>query len=226
MNAELRRQHARALLDAVHPAHCGALPAALVERARLSATGRRYLARAAIGTAPAVFAPDHERWQAWQDDEPWLRWPQARLQAFTLVLGTLALAPALRMLVERQAVLFARTALGMENWRRAQTANPWAGQPPESVRQMGSAVLQRCGRDAQALREALHERGKIEFLAHAERRHASLAARLALAYARVPGRACRGEAWLPSSAVPALLVEQQTLDEEASALVAVEGQSA
>ena len=218
MNVEcsVRQRHARAMLDAMHPARCGDLPEPLLQVARQSKIGRRHLARAAVRCAPDVFAPDHERWQPWQDDEPWLQWPQARLHAFTQTLGALALGPALRMIVERSAVLFVRSALGVENWRRAQSANPWPGTPPEAVRQMGDAVLQRCGRDAQALSGAIYERGKIEFLGYAERRHQSLAARLALSYAQTPARSCRAECWLPTSTVPALLVEQQTLDEEAS----------
>lgn len=221
MNAEahLRQQHARALLDAVHPLRCGDLPEPLLQRARQSALGRRHLARAALRNAPEVFVPDHERWQPWLDDEPWLQWPQARVHTFTQVLGAIAFGPALRMIVERNAVLFVRGALGLDNWRRAQGMNPWPGAAPEVIRQMGDAILQRCGRDAQALSDAVYERGKIEFLGHAERKHANLAARLALAYAQAPIRA-KGECWLPAAAVPALLVEQQTLDAEASLTIA------
>jgi len=224
MNVEssTRQQHARALLDAVHSARCGDLPDALLHHARHSPLGRRHLARAALRSAPEVFAPDQERWQPWLDDEPWLQWPQARVDAFTQMLGAISLGPALRMIVERSTVLFVRGALGLVHWRRAQSVNPWPGVAPEAVRQMGDAVLQRCGRDAQALSDAVYERGKIEFLGHAERKHASLAARLALSYAQAPARA-KGECWLPAAAVPALLVEQQTLDAEASLAIA-EGQ--
>lgn len=222
----VRQQHARALLDAVHPTRCGDFPEPLLQMARQSPIGRRHLVRAALRSAPDVFVPNHERWQPWQDDEPWLQWPQSRLHAFTQMLGALALGPALRMIVERNAVLFVRNALGIENWRRAQTANPWAGQAPEVVRQMGDAVLQRCGSDPLALNDAIYDRGKIEFLAHAERKHESLAARLALAYAQTPARPCKAENWLPSSAVPALLVEQQMLDaEKLTEPVAAEGQT-
>ncbi|GLQ87837.1 hypothetical protein [Dyella flagellata] len=228
MNVECseRQRHARALLDAVHPAHCANVPEPLLQRALQSPVGRRHLARTVLRQAPDVFAPDHERWQAWQDDEPWLQWPQARLYAFTRELGAISLGPALRMLVERNAVLFVRDALGLATWRRAQSAQPWPGSAPEAVRQMGSAVLQRCGRDGQALSDAVHGRGMIEFLGHAERRDERLAARLALAYAQAPLRPCRGDCWLPNAAIPALLVEQQALDEEASvALVAAEGRT-
>lgn len=225
VECSLRQRHARALLDAVHPAYCGDFPEPLLQRARHSPIGRRHLVKAALRYAPAVFAPDHERWQRWQDDEPWLQWPQARLQAFTQELGVLAFGPALRMIVERSAVLFVRNALGVENWRRAQNVNPWPGQAPEAIRHMGAAVLQRCGRDAHALKEEVYARGKVEFLGHAERRDESLAARLTLAYAQVPARPCKTDCWLPATAVPALLVEQETLDAEASAaaLASTEG---
>jgi hypothetical protein len=229
MNVEcsVRQRHAQAMLDAMHAARCGDFPETLLHAAWRSPVGRRHLARAAVRCAPDVFTPDQERWQPWQDDEPWLQWPQARVHAFTQTLGALALGPALRMIVERSAVLFARSALGVENWRRAQSANPWPGSAPEAVRQMGDAVLQRCGRDAHALSEAVYERGKIEFLGHAERKHESLAARLALSYAQTPARPCRAECWLPTSTVSALLVEQQALDEEASIeRVATEGRIA
>ena len=221
MNVEssLRQQHARALLDAVHPARCGSFPEALLQHARGSALGRRQLARAALRNAPDVFAPSHERWQPWLDDEPWLQWSQARVHTFTQMLGAIAFGPALRMIVERSTVLFVRGALGLDNWRCAQGMNPWPGAAPEAVRQMGDAVLQRCGHDANALSDAVYERGKIEFIGHAERRHASLAARLALAYAQAPVRA-KGECWLPAAAVPALLVEQQALDAEAALAIA------
>lgn len=204
----------------MHPVHCGDFPEPLLEKARHSVAGRRHLARAALRAMPDVFAPDHERWQSWYADEPWLQWPQTRLQAFTLELGAIALGPALRMLVERNAVLFARNALGMETWRRALDVNPWPGPSPEAIRRMGEAVLQRCGNDAHAWKDEVCQRGKIEFIGHAERRHEILAARLALAYAQTPARPCKTDCWLPASAVPALLVEQESLDAEAEDLTA------
>lgn len=226
MNVEysLRQQHARAVLDGLHPVHCGDLPEPLLSRAQHSRMGRRHLARAALRCAPDVFAPDYERWQRWLDDEPWLQWPQSRLQTFAQKLGAIALGPALRMIVERTTVLSIRSALGTENWRCAQSVNPWPESAPEAIRHMGEAVLQRCGSDAHALRAAVHERGKVEFIGHAERRHESLAARLALAYAVVPAGSCKGECWLPASTVPMLLAEQSLLDAEASTeLAAAEG---
>jgi hypothetical protein len=196
------------LLDSLHPARCPALPAPLLERARASALGRRHIVRAALHAAPAVFAPDQGRWRTWEDQEPWLRWTCAELEAFTRELGALAFGPALRIAVERSEVLFLREALGLEVWRRAQSADIWGGPAPEAVRHMGRAVMQRCGRDAAALRAAVFERGEIEFLAHAGRRDPRLAERLALAYATAPVLPCIKECWLPAAAVPAVLAAQ------------------
>lgn len=220
MSAEraMRRQHARAVLDGLHPVHRGDWPAALGERARYSALGRRYLARSAMQAVPAVWAPDQERWRAWQEQEPWLLWPHARVAAFTRELGAIALGPALRLLVERNAVLFVRETLGLEPWRRSQSVNPWREQAPEAVRHMGQAVLQRCERDAASLSAAIDERGSIEFLGHAERAGPALAARLAGAYAVPPPSPCSKECWLPSYAVADLLREHAAHDRAATVM--------
>lgn len=220
--ATLRRRHAQALLNGLHPAHFGAVPGTLLESARHSPTGRRMLARVALRRASALFAPDQERWQTWQDSESWLGWSSSRLQSFTRLLGAIALGPALRMAVERQAVLFFREALGQEHWRQAQLAAPWQGPAPDAVRQMGAAVLRRCGRDAAMLGAAVHERGQIEFLSHAERRDSDLAARLALSYAQLPATPCSKESWLPAGTVADLLTAEAALDAAAPLATAAE----
>jgi len=219
----IRRQHAQALLDGLHPRHRGDWPAALAERARYSVLGRRHLARSAMQSVPTVWAPDQERWQTWHEQEPWLLWPHARVAAFTRELGAIALGPALRLLVERDAVLFVRETLGMDHWRRSQSVNPWREQAPEAVRHMGQAVLQRCERDAAALSAAIDERGSIEFLGHAERAGPALAERLAGAYAIPPPSPCSKECWLPPHAVAALLRERAAHD-RASAVMASEAE--
>lgn len=223
MNAEraLRRQHALSALDGLHPARCGTPPEALLERARTSPLGRRHLARAALRMQPQVFAPDHERWEAWAAEAPWLYWPQPALDAFTRELGAIALGPAVRVTVERGEVLFLREALGLDDYRRAQAADPWHGPAPEAVRNMGRALIQRCVRDVPALREEAYERGKIEFLGHAGRCDARLAERLALAYATAPALPCAKEAWLPAATVPALLAARVTPPADESATEAL-----
>ena len=188
----------------------------------MSALGRRHLARAMLRAEPKVFEPAHERWAAWAADEPWLAWPQPELDAFTRELGAIAFGPAVRVTVERGEVLFLREALGLDGWRRAQSADPWNGPAPEAVRHMGRAVIQRCERDVQALRDAVFERGKIEFLGHAGRRDARLADRLALAYATAPALPCAKESWLPASTVPSLLAARtQPAEGDAPAMEAL-----
>jgi hypothetical protein len=208
----VRRQQAQALLDGLHAGHFGELPQALHDQARHTALGRRVLARMALRRVPALFAPDQERWQTWDASESWMHWPPSRLQSFTRTLGVLSLGPALRVIVERQAVLFVREVLGADAWRQAQLALAWKGNPPEAIRQMGAALLHRCGRDAQALLDAVDERGRIEFIGHAERRHAELATRLVLVYAQAPSRPCSRETWLPLSTVADLLAAEAATD--------------
>lgn len=207
----MRQCHAQALLDGLHPQHCGDYPTTLLERARYSALGRRHLTRAALARAPDLFAPDQERWQAWQESQPWLLWPQSQLVGFTRELGALSLAPALRVVLERNAVLFLREAIGGELWRLVQIADPWRGRSSETIRLMGNALLQRCGKNAESLRSALFERGKIEFLGHAERTDAALAARLGQAYAAIPAEPCARECWLPADAVAQRLAQHVAL---------------
>lgn len=207
-----RQQQARALLDGMHAAQFGALPEPLLIAARSSALGRRMLARTVSRRLPGLFAPDQERWQSWQTSEGWLQWPPSRLESFTRTLGAMALGPALRMIVERCTVLFVREVLGQDHWRQAQLATPWKGSPPEAIRQMGAIVLRRCGNDPGALSAAILERGQIEFIGHAERRHPELAARLALGYAHVPTTPCSKETWLPFNAVADLLATEAATD--------------
>jgi hypothetical protein len=208
----VRRQQARALLDGLHAGHFGELPDALLESARTSELGRRVLARMALRRVPGLFAPNHERWHAWSASETWMHWPPSRLQSFTRTLGVLSLGPALRVIVERQAVLFVRDVLGLDAWRQAQQALAWKGNPPEAIRQMGAALLHRCGRDADALMSAIDERGRIEFVGHAERRDPELATRLSLAFAQSPSRPCSRETWLPLSTVSDLLAAEAATD--------------
>lgn len=210
-----RQQHAQAVLDSLHPAHFAGVPSALLEQARRSRLGRRHLLRTALADAAPVLAPDQERWQSWEDSQPWLRWTQAQLRAFTFELGAMALAPAMRVLIQRSEVLFLRDALGADTWHRVQHTVVWA-RAPEAVQHMGSALLRRCRHDAAAVRDAVFERGKIEFLGHVERSGAMLAERLRLAYAQAP-TSCLKECWLPTGVLSALLAEQaEQIDRQAA----------
>lgn len=191
---------AAAALDVVHPAHFAGIPRGLCERALRSRCGRRRLAGMAHRIAPDVFAPGGVDWNAWLPTHPWLRWSRPQIEWATRLLGVFALAPALRVTLERKRVLLLRAAVGADAWRAMQAFDPWKGTPPEAVRHMGAARLRRCGDDEAAIRDATMERGIIEFVGHVERADATLAQRLRLAYARDIPPACSPERWLPDGA--------------------------
>lgn len=155
--------------------------------------------------------PGQARWDAWVPSAPWLVWSRETLCDFTHVLGVVALGPALRVILQRDRVLFLREATGSEAWRVMQAHDPWHRAPPETVRHLGCALLRRCGGDGDALQTALFRRGLIEFTGHAERADELLAARLRLSFVeQLPGQ-CGKECWLPAEAVDQLLSEQHAV---------------
>ncbi len=104
----------QALLAEVDPAWHGtdaatALPAALLDRARASALGRRLLAGAlAAGPAANLLAPSPGDGCAALIE----RWPRRRLALLYRDLGALAYAPAIRGEIGRNAVRRLKAALG------------------------------------------------------------------------------------------------------------------
>lgn len=196
-------------LDAMHPTRFAGLPAALSQRALRSRLGRRQLFALALQASPRVFTAEREPWQAWAGSHPWLRWTQCQMQTCARSLGAIALGPALKVVLERDAVLFLRGAVGNDAWRVMQQANPWHGPAPDTVRSLGAAVIRDCGTDAAAVAAAVSRRGAVELIGHAERESALLAERARLAYAPGLPDACARECWLPVGAVAPLLEEQR-----------------
>lgn len=196
------------MLDVVHPARFAGMPPALTARALASRRGRRFLYARARRLAPDVFRPDADTWNVWLSSAPWLAWPRTQLHAFAHVLGVVALGPVLRVVLQRDRVLFLRRVAGDEVWHTMQTHDAWDGSPPESVRHMGAALLRRCGEDASSLRDAIHRRGSIEFIGHAERDNALLAQRLRMSFMDAPPEADDRQCWLSSRVVGTLLSEQ------------------
>lgn len=195
------------VLDTLHPARFADLPATLVGQALGCRSGRRFLYRRASLAAPDVFVPERACWSHWLAGSPWLAWPRGELAGFAHVLGVVAMAPALRVILQRDKVLFLRRVAGESPWRVMQRQDPWDGAPPEAVRHLGSALLRRCGDEEDVLRSALLRRGAIEFIGHAERTDALLASRLRLSFVGALPEACAGECWLPTQAVDGLLQE-------------------
>lgn len=194
-------------LDVVHPAHFAGMPHVLVQRGLQSRHGRRLLYRRACRLDPEVFQPRSDGWDDWVPAAPWLAWPRGRLEHFARLLGVTAVGPALRIILQRDKVLFLRRVAGEEAWRLMQAHDPWDGPAPETVRHLGSALLRRAGTDAAALADAFVRRGTIEFVGHADRTAPLLARRLRLAFAGDVDASCARECWLPAPAVDRLVAE-------------------
>lgn len=203
------RNPAAMALDAMHPTRFAGVPATLSQRALHSRQGRRRLFGMAQQVSPQVFTAEREPWQAWAGSHPWLHWTQCRMQTCARCLGAIALGPALKVILERDVVLFLRGAVGNDAWRVMQQADPWHGPAPDGVRRRGAAVIRACGNDAAAVAAAVSRRGAMELVGHAERESALLAERARLAYASDLPSACASECWLPTEAVAPLLEEQR-----------------
>jgi len=195
-------------LDVTHPATFAGVPATLSRRALQTRLGRRHLFKLALPSHPRVFNATRESWQARVADHPWLCWTQPELQTAAHVLGAIALGPALKMVLERDAVLFLRGAVGSDAWRIMQQADPWHGPAPESVRRQGATALQAAGNDATAVTATVRRRGAVELVGHAGRDTALLGERMRLAYAMTLPSECAAQCWLPSEAVVSLIDAQ------------------
>lgn len=203
------RPPAAMALDAMHPTRFAGVPAALSQRALRSRQGRRQLFGMALRVSPHVFTAEREPWQTLAKTHAWLHWAQCRMQTCARCLGAIALGPALKVILERDAVLFLRDAVGQEAWRVMQQSDPWQGPAPDTVRRLGAALIADCGRDAAAVAAAVSRRGATELVGHAERESALLAERMRLAFPSGLPSACTGECWLPAEAVAPLLEAQR-----------------
>lgn len=111
------------------PAGGAPLDVQLIHRARGSALGERMLARwLATGPAAALLAPTPQR----EIGSTAVRWPRARLGPFLRDLGVLAMAPAIRAEVGRDAVRRLKQALG-NSYLLALDRTVWDGRVPAEV---------------------------------------------------------------------------------------------
>jgi|SRR5690554_4200762 len=171
----------RALLAEVDPGWLEAsgapLDAALAERARDSALGRRLLAGwLARGPAASLLAPDPVR----DPGDMRRRWPRPRLDALCRDLGLLAHAPPIRAEVRREPVRRLKSALG-HSYMLALDRNVWDGSlPPDRLQALGagfsSAMAETMAGDDPAPLFAVFDRqGRAELRAWARRRDPALA---------------------------------------------------
>ncbi len=110
----------------------------LIARARGSALGERLLARwLAAGPAAALLAPTPQR----EIGQAAVRWPRSRLGPFLRDLGVLAMAPAIRAEVGRDAVRRLKQALG-NSYLLALDRTVWDGRVPAETQLALGAALQ------------------------------------------------------------------------------------
>lgn len=139
----------------------------LLARARASALGERLLARwLAAGPAPALLAPTPQR----EIGQAAVRWPRSRLAPLLRDLGVLAMAPAIRAEVGRDAVRRLKQALG-SSYLLALDRTVWNGRVPAQTRLALGAALHTAllaGDDEHAALYALFDRqGRAELRAWA-----------------------------------------------------------
>lgn len=139
----------------------------LLARARGSALGERVLARwLAAGPAQHLLAPTPQREIA----QAVVRWPRERLLPFLRDLGVLAMAPAIRAEVGREAVRRLKQALG-NSYLLALDRTVWDGRVPAEMQlALGSALhaaLRQQDEGHDALYALLDRQGRAELRAWA-----------------------------------------------------------
>lgn len=118
---------------------------ALLRRARGSALGERILARWLLqGHAAALLAPQPQR----DIGAAAVRWPRAKLRPFLRDLGVLAMAPAIRAEIGRDAVRRLKQQLG-NSYLLALDRTVWdARVPAETMLQLGAELAAALRADA------------------------------------------------------------------------------
>lgn len=147
---------------------------ALVRRARASALGERILARWLMQVhAAALLAPQPQREIAASA----VRWPRAKLAPLLRDLGVLAMAPAIRAEVGRDAVRRLKQLLG-NSYLLALDRTVWDGRvAAESLMQLGAelaAALKSDAADGAAVYAMLERHGRAELRAWSAEHDAAL----------------------------------------------------
>ncbi len=190
----------KSTLDGAHASRFGDMPAALVERARISLIGRRMLALRIERSAPEMFDLSAANEAEWISRNPVALFSGERLRGAALDLGALAFSPALRSRVDRSEVLRLREAIGAARVSFALGTDPWSGAVPDDVRHCAMAGIGRVIDNAAAITELLRQRGRVELFTWAANRHPLLAERIKLAFP-VASAGERRDAWLPARTV-------------------------
>ena len=188
-------------LDEADAGWFGTLAPVVVERARRSRLGRRLLSRrlAAHG-APVLFGTLPRSTPQSIAVSTWAAWPSLRLREIACDLGAIALAPALRAVVRREAVLRVRAVLGEPRYALALAS---AGHVDGGSDREHRVLAKSLASDA-ALATAVRRLGFSEFLAFARAVHPACAERLLIGEA--PGSIAETRlAWLDGARVATYL---------------------
>ena len=186
-----------AALDEADAGWFGGVAPALVERARASRLGRRLLSRRlASHGGPVLFGTLPRSTPQSIAVSTWAVWPSQRLRAIAWDLGAIALGPALRAVVRREAVLRVRSVLGEERYALALAAAPNVATTADREHR----VLSKSLASDEVLGAAVRRLGFGEFVAFARAVHPACAERVLLGEA--PGSVPETKlAWLDASRV-------------------------
>lgn len=159
---------------------------ALVSRARVSALGERVLASwLAAGPGAALLGPTPER----EVGTVAVRWPREKLAPFVRDLGILAMAPAIRAEIGRDAVRRLKQSLG-NSYLLALDRTVWDGKvAPGSLPAMAAALrtaLPADGQGPETLYVLFDRQGRSELRAWGARHDRALGEWIALLYPREP----------------------------------------
>ena len=184
-----------AALDDTHPSWFPGIDENLLERARASPLGRRWLAsRLAEEGAPILFSnprPPDSAAAAALAEHGWLLPRLGAAAELCFELGVYGLAPALRASISREVVARVRRVVG--DARYQQVLRMPSRTAPSTV---NAATSLKLPDDDLALRERLMAQGVTELVALAASSHAALAERVRVAFGREIAR-LNLKAWLP-----------------------------
>jgi len=184
-------------LDEADAGWFGSLAPIIVERARHSRLGRRILSRrlAAQG-APVLFGTLPRSTPQAIAVSPWAAWPGERIRAIAWDLGAIALAPALRAVVRREAVLRVRAVLGEARYALALASASHVATGSDREHRMLAKSLA----SDEVLGKAVRRLGFAELVAFARGVHPACAERVLLGEA--PGSIPESRlAWLDGARV-------------------------
>ena len=167
-----------ATLDRVHPSWFRNIEPQLIVAARRDALGRRWLANHLANSSPALFSLT-----VWRSDavarlgaSTWLSQPLQEPMECALELGAVALAAAIRTVVNRDGVMRLRLALGASRYDRVLQSNVVPADSSE--RPVWTSG------DVESITDHVARRGAMELAGYAENAHPAWGESVRLSFER------------------------------------------